>query len=212
MNEQSVKELLEGIKRELELQNDLKMYDMLHGKTGNDYRYVKMDINDMTRGRLYARLNDEDRSILERYSKTIFKNDDDRKLYIVKGKNDDEMELYNVTVGGFPGQYNESEIQAFISKMFVSMRDGFCTEKELYEYFERVCERSEMLVKLDYVWEEEWQRYKEKVIDEDFKGSLEGDILRMYNEEEWEKRRQEKMEEYENRITKVYAEEQKEYE
>lgn len=211
MNEQSVKELLEGIKRELELQNDLKMYDMLHGKTGNDYRYVKMDINDMTRGRLYARLSDEDRSILERYSKTIFKNDDDRKLYIVKGKNDDEMELYNVTVGGFPGQYNESEIQAFISKIFVSMRDGFCTEKELYEYFERVCERSEMLVKLDCVWENEWQKYKKEVIDEKFEDNFEC-CLGILNEEEWEKRRQEKMEEYENRITKAYAEEQKEYE
>lgn len=199
MNEQKMVDLLEGIKREMELQNDLKMYEMLRDKKEYNRGYIETDINDITRGKMYARLSDEDRSILERYQKP-------------NGESSDERKLYNVTLKGFPREWGKDDIQEFISKMFIRMKEGFCTERELYEYFERVCERSEMIIKLDYFWEEEWQRYKEKVINEDFEGSLAGDILRIYDEEEWEKRRQEKMEEYENRITKAYAEEQKEYE
>ena len=209
MSEELLKELLEetkkqnkiqeSIKREMELQNDLILYEMLRDKSFYDPDLMERDINEMTRRKLYARLSDEDRSILERYRKSIDRFSDEKKLY-------------SITTEGFPEDYDEDDIQEFISKMFIGMKEGVCTERELYEYFERVCERSEMIIKLDYFWEEEWQRYKEKVINEDFEGSLEGDILRIYDEEEWEKRRQEKMEEYENRITKAYAEEQKQYE
>lgn len=209
MSEELLRELLEetkkqnkiqeSIKREMELQNDLILYEMLRDKSFYDPDSMERDINEMTRGKLYARLSDEDRSILERYRKSIDRFSDEKKLY-------------SITTEGFPEDYDEDDIQEFISKMFIGMKEGVCTERELYEYFERVCERSEMIIKLDYFWEEEWQRYKEKVINEDFEGSLEGDILRIYDEEEWEKRRQEKMEEYENRITKAYAEEQKQYE
>lgn len=200
MNEQKKVDLLEGIKREMELQNDLKMYDMLENEPTDSRHLVEESINNISRGKLYARLSDEDRSIIERYRKP-------------NGSFSKELDFYNMTVKGFPLEYGEKKIQCIIGKMLDEILNDVYTEKELYEYFERVFERTDFVLSpLEYYWEKAWQRYKEKVINEDFEGSLEGFILGIYDEEEWEKRRQEKMEEYENRITKAYAEEQKQYE
>lgn len=200
MSEEKMVDLLEEIKREMELQNDLKMYDMLENEPTDSRHLVEDSINNISKGKLYARLSDEDRSIIERYKKA-------------SGGRNEELVFYNMTVRGFSSGYSVKGIQYIIGRMHSEILNDVYTEKELYEYFERVFERTDSVLRpLDYYWEKAWQRYKEKVINEDFEDSLEGYIFGIYDEEEWEKRRQEKMEEYENRITKAYAEEQKQYE
>ena len=60
-------QIQEGIRREMELQNDLKVNAMLNDERLYNRDFIEMDIDDVTREKLYARLSDEDRSILERY-------------------------------------------------------------------------------------------------------------------------------------------------
>lgn len=187
MSEQLLKELLEETKkqnklqeetkREIELQNDLMIYEMTRDKSFYNQGMIEMDIDGVIRGRLYARLSDEDRSILERYQKPT-----DRLS--------DEKRLYSITTEGFPKDYDEEKIQDFIADMHHNILIDVYTERELYEYFKRVFERTDFSLKpLDYFWEEEWQSVKMLIDDDD------------YGEEEWEIKQRD-MEMYENRITK----------
>lgn len=193
MSEELLKELLEEtkkqnkiqeeIKREMELQNDLKMYVMLRDKTVHNRDFIEQDTNKATRGKLYARLNDEDRSILERYSES-------------NGRPNDELELYNITVGGFSPLWETKKVQEVIGKLHVEIFNDVYTERELYEYFERVFKRSGFHPsELNCHWEDEWQ--------------LEKDFM---DKEENDEYKQKFMEKYENRITKEYGERRKKYE
>ena len=75
------------------------------------------------------------------------------------------------------------------------------TERELYEYFERVVERSkELLVSFERYWEREWKRHKVGLMDNNEKGTCFD--FRDFDEEEIEEYKQDFMEMYENRITK----------
>ena len=187
MSEELLKELLEEtkkqnkiqeeIKREMELQNDLVLYEMTRDKSFYNHGMIGMDIDGVIKGRLYARLSDEDRSILERFRKPT-------------DKYSDEKRLYSITTEGFPKDYDEEKIQDFIADMHRNILIDVYTERELYEYFERIFERTDFPLKpLDYFWEREWQSVKMLIDDDD------------YDEEEWEiKQKDEEM--YENRITK----------
>ena len=187
MSEELLKELLEEtkkqnkiqeeIKREMELQNDLILYEMTRDKSFYNHGMIGMDIDGVIKGRLYARLSDEDRSILERFRKPT-------------DKYSDEKRLYSITTEGFPKDYDEEKIQDFIADMHRNILIDVYTERELYEYFERIFERTDFPLKpLDYFWEREWQSVKMLIDDDD------------YDEEEWEiKQKDEEM--YENRITK----------
>ena len=190
MNEQKIVDLLEGIKREMELQNDLKMNDMLHNEPTCSRYEIEEHINNMTRGKLYARLSDEDRSIMERYRKP-------------NGSYSKELSLYNMTVRGFSLGCSKERIQRTIEDMHDEILEDVYTEKELYEYFERVFERTNFVLEpLDYYWEKVWQSHKEKKIDNYDGTVIQWYIYYGYNEETWEKRKQEVMKKYENRITK----------
>lgn len=177
MNEQRMVEVLEGIKREMELQNDLMIYEITRDKSFYNQGMIAMDIDKVIRGRLYARLSDEDRSILERFRKTTDRLSDERKLY-------------SITTEGFPKDYDEDDIQNFITDMHSDILIDVYTERELYEYFKRVFERTDFSLKpLDYFWEREWQSVKMLIDDDD------------YGEEEWEIKQKDE-EKYNNRITK----------
>lgn len=200
MNEQKMVDLLEGIRREMELQNDLKMYDMLENEPTDSRHLVEESINNISRGKLYARLSDEDRSIIERYRKP-------------NGSFSKELDFYNMTVKGFPLEYGEKKIQCVIGKMLDEILNDVYTEKELYEYFERVFERTDFVLSpLEYYWEKAWQNHKVEKLDDKEKSDFELYYLLGYGKETWEKHKQKFMKMYENRITKAYAEEQKQYE
>src|SRR5699024_6638084 len=110
--------------------------------------FIEKDIDGVTRGKLYARLSDEDRSIIERYGNGI-------------GRVSDEKRLYSITTEGFPIDYDEDDIQDFISDMHIEILNDVYTERELYEYFERIFERTDFPLKpVDLFWEEEWEWQK----------------------------------------------------
>ena len=186
MSEELLKELLEEtkkqnkiqeeIKREMELQNDLVLYQMLRDKSFCNHGIKGVDVDRVIKGRLYARLSDEDRSILERF----------RKL---TDRYSDEVRMYNLTTKGlsYDDDYNMQEI---ISEMHLEILNDVYTERELYDYFSRMFERNDYPQSLlNSYWEKEWQSLKTYIYDDDC------------DEEEWEIKQKNK-EMYENRITK----------
>src|SRR5699024_2056309 len=110
------------------------------------------------------------------------------------GRFSDEKRLYSITTEGFPIDYDEDDIQDFISDMHIEILNDVYTERELYEYFERIFERTDFPLKpLDLFWEEEWEWQKSLGEDVDYEE---------WNEEKIKKYEQKFMEKYENRITK----------
>lgn len=194
-------QIQKGIRQELELQNDLKVSDMLNDERFCNRDFVRVNVNGAARERLYAQLSDEDRKILKYYRR-------------VNGNPNGELELYNITVKGCLYEYKESEEdkgREFVERLHGGILLGVYTEKELYEYFERIFERSGYsLLLLGKYWEEKWEKHKIGLIDNDEKGTRFN--FDDANDEEIEEWKKEIMEKYENRITKAYAEEQKEYE
>lgn len=187
MSEKLLKELLEEtkkqtkvqeeIKREMELQNDLILYEILRDKTSYNPSMTEMNIDKITRGRLYARLSDEDRSILERFKKPI-------------DEYSDEGRMYNITTRGL--SYYDDNIQKIISDMHLEILNDVYTERELYDYFSRMFERigySQSL--LNSYWEKEWQAHKEYMDDE------EDSELKRKDEKKYENRITKNMTEYE---------------
>lgn len=186
MSEELLKELLEEtkkqnkiqeeVKREMELQNDLMIFFIEHAQeVVSNYRYSSVG-NKLAKGRLYARLSDEDRSILER-------NQDIGK---------DEVEMYHRVTGGFDSKFMINKRRSFesmIKGIQIDMLNDVYTEREVYEFFARAFERGGLSKsKLDYFWEEEWQSQK--------------DFMDKEDDDEYE---QKFMEKYENRITKEYG-------
>lgn len=186
MSEELLKELLEEtkkqnkiqeeVKREMELQNDLMIFFIENAQeVVSNYRYSSVG-NKLVKGRLYARLSDEDRSILERFRKPT-------------DRYSDEVRMYNLTTKGlsYDDDYNMQEI---ISEMHLEILNDVYTERELYDYFSRMFERNDYPQSLlNSYWEKEWQSLKTFIYDDDC------------DEEEWEIKQKNK-EMYENRITK----------
>lgn len=186
MSEELLKELLEEtkkqnkiqeeVKREMELQNDLMIFFIENAReVVSNYRYSSVG-NKLVKGRLYARLSDEDRSVLER-SQDIGK---------------DEVEMYHRVTGGFDSKFMINKRRSFesmIKGIQIDMLNDVYTEREVYDFFARAFERGGLSKsKLDYFWEEEWQSQK--------------DFMDKEDDDEYE---QKFMEKYENRITKEYG-------
>lgn len=186
MSEELLKELLEEtkkqnkiqeeIKREMELQNDLVLYEMTRDKSFCNHGIKGVDVDRVINGRLYARLSDEDRSILERFKKPT-------------DRYSDEVRMYNLTTRGLSYD-NDDNMQEIISDMHIEILNDVYTERELYDYFSRMFERIDYPQSLlNSYWEKEWQSLKTFIYDDDC------------DEEEWEIK-QKHAEMYENRITK----------
>lgn len=189
MSEELLKELLEEtkkqnkmqeeIKREMELQNDLVLYEMLRDKSFCNHGIKGVDVDRVINGRLYARLSDEDRSILERFKKPT-------------DRYSDEARMYNLTTRGLSYD-NDDNMQEIISDMHIEILNDVYTERELYDYFSRMFERIDYPQSLlNSYWEKEWQSLKTFIYDDDC------------DEEEWEIK-QKHGEMYENRITKKHG-------
>lgn len=188
MSEELLKELLEetkkqneiqeSIKREMELQNDLMIFFVENAQeVVSNYRYSSVG-NKLAKGRLYARLSEEDRSIMER-SQDFVK---------------DEAEMYHRISGGFNDTImarNKGGFEDIIKGMQVEILNDVYTEEELYNFFARAFERSGLSKdKLNYVWEDGWQDTKRGIIDEDERNGIDDEDSRKIREM------------YENRITK----------
>lgn len=190
-------QIQEGIKREMELQNDLKVNDMLNDERFYNRDFIEMDINDVTREKLHTKLSDEDRYILERYRE-------------MNTNSNDELELYSITIKGFPRENERNKMYKTVEKLHLGILYDIYTERELYRYFERVIERSGNLLNLEECWEFAWKDHKVGMMDNDEKGTYFD--FRGFDKEEEEEHKQEFMDKYENRMTKGYFEKKKEKE
>lgn len=133
MSEELLKELLEEtkkqnkiqeeVKREMELQNDLMIFFIENAReVVSNYRYSSVG-NKLVKGRLYARLSDEDRSVLER-SQDIGK---------------DEVEMYHRVTGGFDSKFMINKRRSFesmIKGIQIDMLNDVYTEREVYDFLQ----------------------------------------------------------------------------
>ena len=147
-----------------------------------------MGIDDVTREKLYARLSDEDRSILERYRE-------------MNTNSNDELKLYAITVKGPSHGKKENEVWEIFERLHIGILNDVYTEKELYEYFERVLERGETTsIELAMFWESRWRGHKIGLMEDNEEGTYFD--FRDFDEEEVEEYKQKFVEKYESRITK----------